>query len=1159
VEFRQLESLTKRVNSFDERMLFEYVCDDLLDIPEPYRSNYHSFLINLWSYSLEVKPEFRHMDLGTIHRRSITEGSSFAQWMDRYKSYILGVYSDREYFSDEIYSQFHPLPLNTKEGYVNLSGIYRSNSLFEWIPEKANLKEICFSPVNISCEDLEEFRKITREYLDEEKFRFLKMPDWREFVGPSDKKTADGPYWSADDATPAMTRGRSVLVHINRELKGARAAVKEEYSSVLRIRWIEKSVQKILAMDSRDVSRNQAFVLKAKLRQACSKGGYSYCRDFNKEGLTKPWPVIKVLMEELYDASGWQSFEPTSFFDNWTYEEDGVIHYPTRGHGLGMANALTTFMNIILEEMCSRRVGYAPNFSGYNNDDAATYFCDRRHAINYATMDREICEGLGLDFKPKASYIAKEEISLCEQYWSLKNRDYGYKGSYSTEAFFGLLKCTNASEAKFRASSTDVTYIPKNYMTIVINYWGWTLYRNEQSRVKTFGGWFPLKIKNVDLTFSKVKGTDVVPREEYSAWKAMDLVELQIRPWDKRTVANRMYDHYPEEFLETYEISKEYVIGANARTSIDPAETKRMWTMYQTRLRQEFKKQNKLYDKLKQKPTYSEVYLAEIEKNFRIDYVPPIDRRYGEHCTETSVKDWSFRSPYSNLGLELELELWKNDPHKCNNICEGSINLSLNKFGEGYRGAVARAKELGLAGWETYSLPGPQARDNFIDPYAYIRVCDISGSQYRSWIPTDLNPKKLAYLEERDKLFGEKRLRLDEWPKIGAMNSAEIFMVRKIYKMREHLTEDQLEDLISLGKKFPGIGHSAQGCYKLSQILKRVTKMAKILAKTYEWDFPKVFSESMEQTYPYSYFSGQKDYPDVCDYGSDISVVSDFYPGFEEMPDPEAEFRDDELSLNDMSLVETSDEEYQEELVSEPALSEDELAMSDHSEACEDDEITLASDETFISGMYDEVEYIDGDTYEDQIGESEAPTAESMKALSALMDELDCDSSHRSSESGPSRVSEQDEILEEEFFQDDEVEAESEGSPLSEYDDESRTLASGETFMLELYENVYLDDEEVVEEPLHDDENHHVDFTAMSELMNELEDDASRGSCDRRSVTTSVSNLVDSMGRSIIIDSSEGSPIDESECGSIETSEDPGSDADPEFEFFTDENPRGDY
>jgi hypothetical protein len=77
--------------------------------------------------------------------------------------------------------------------------------------------------------------------------------------------------------------------------------------------------------------------------KSMEKFKFSYCRDLTKEGLTKPRNLLKIMLECIKKRFEDFPVQP-DFFDTYCVLVDGGNVYPPRGHGLGMANELTTLM-----------------------------------------------------------------------------------------------------------------------------------------------------------------------------------------------------------------------------------------------------------------------------------------------------------------------------------------------------------------------------------------------------------------------------------------------------------------------------------------------------------------------------------------------------------------------------------------------------------------------------------------------------------------------------------------------------------------------------------------------------------------------------------------------------------------------------------------------
>ena len=73
---------------------------------------------------------------------------------------------------------------------------------------------------------------------------------------------------------------------------------------------------------------------------------------------------------------GWDIIDH-HFYDNIIVEENGSEYRPTRGHGLGMANSLTTIMQIVIFNMTIGQMALIKDFEPkkigalFLNDDAA--------------------------------------------------------------------------------------------------------------------------------------------------------------------------------------------------------------------------------------------------------------------------------------------------------------------------------------------------------------------------------------------------------------------------------------------------------------------------------------------------------------------------------------------------------------------------------------------------------------------------------------------------------------------------------------------------------------------------------------------------------------------------------------------------------------------
>jgi hypothetical protein len=820
----------------------ELAYNDLLTINEPYRSNLHGFLVNLFSYTLAVPENRRDLSIYTILRRSLQEGPAFADYVSDLKSYLFAMKHGRRLFSQEIKNRFE----NDEIPFVFtcVGDIYRSNSLFYWTPENPDIVGITSEEPFESPEIISEFRDKTRQYLENPKFCFFKANnDYKTFYTDNTKKAKEGMNWQLDPVKPASIRGVSKVAFIPRELSGSRAAVVEDSDSVLRIRWIDSEVKRIIAHDKRakmetrtDVLRNQLIdALQERVRRGYktnrkeSSERWAYCRDFKKEGLTKNRTLLRVMLEELHTRfPECEAFKTTWFFDSWRFELEGKEYFAKRGHGLGMANALTTLMQIIIEEMTKERVASDVRViaSFYCNDDAAIILDSEDHADRYSIIDRTLCEGLGLSFKEKSSYVARQHLNFCEQYvgvdYNLNN-----KTAYSYESLFILWKGINASHARELAMSLNLQGISKEMASYVVKYWGPVLYKNEYTRPRSLGGWFREISQGVDISFMEENALRQVPQMEEAANYAYQETKLIYTPWKSwKPRLTKKAQVYPQEWLLSGDRDLYIKRESTFKAESNIGENVRAWKAYEKKLKQNFSKSCSWWAKNRhRRRTFGDVYKSECDLRPKEDIIPPAYMRVETQSFEASyTADVEFEHPYRAPNQHIDLQIWKSGrqvesyPRKMGittNLRLGSKDIPRQKHGPAQRAISLRhlrgPKKVPLKIWNLYLVPDQKTFDYWHNPFAVGRVADSWRRNYNSYIPTYLSPKKKDLLELRDQYFGRK-LTWIEWMSVGTLNPADIQLLSLFRdNIDDTLGPDErmsvsFDRLIREFRKYPGFG-----------------------------------------------------------------------------------------------------------------------------------------------------------------------------------------------------------------------------------------------------------------------------------------------------------------------------------------------------------------
>lgn len=246
------------------------------------------------------------------------------------------------------------------------------------------------------------------------------------------------------------------------------------------------------------------------IRRRISKFGKKYHffvhRDMKKEGITKPRTLLKIMLEELNRKyPEMEAFHDTDFYEDFQLMVDHEIKSPERGHGLGMANSLTTLMNIAiylisigLDDDDLEPIQEEASSLSLNDDFVAGFETEED---SYAYQDRELRVMTELDilFAPKKSFCSYEKFVIAEEYWP---RPLSRKESYKRAEVLNVLGCTNIVHAKALTNSL-VSIETIDYWDVykeeIISYWGYEFFPEEYKYPFRAGGWVTYNYAGVCL------------------------------------------------------------------------------------------------------------------------------------------------------------------------------------------------------------------------------------------------------------------------------------------------------------------------------------------------------------------------------------------------------------------------------------------------------------------------------------------------------------------------------------------------------------------------------------------------------------------------------------------------------------------------------------
>lgn len=229
------------------------------------------------------------------------------------------------------------------------------------------------------------------------------------------------------------------------------------------------------------------------LRKYRKDFSYFLDRDLEKEGITKPRELVQIILEVLEEKyPGLPAWKYKDIYKDYRILHDGKILNPPRGHGLGMANALTTIMQCAVVEMVFQRMNRNDFTIGLMgalayNDDLTIGFTDEEDLETYWDSEDSVMTDLRLLRKNTKSHRG-EDFVLCERYNESLNRKLSY---HMTELFnifsaplIGIAKSYSSNLSSHISAEMIDTYIHS-----IVDFWGYEFYEDEWRYPAAFGGW----------------------------------------------------------------------------------------------------------------------------------------------------------------------------------------------------------------------------------------------------------------------------------------------------------------------------------------------------------------------------------------------------------------------------------------------------------------------------------------------------------------------------------------------------------------------------------------------------------------------------------------------------------------------------------------------
>jgi hypothetical protein len=279
--------------------------------------------------------------------------------------------------------------------------------------------------------------------------------------------------------------------------------------------------------------------------------------------------------------------------------EDGTLFEPCRGHGLGMANALTTLMQIVIFYMTLEKIEIeTTGIAGFfHNDDAIVGFPSEESLIDFWGEDGYILSGLGIIRQDEKSFWAENAGVFCEEYFSSRTTHLNDKESYVRREVLIALSASSICQAKAITSSiiTKDDTIINQYLPEIIDFWGYEFFPNEYLYPTCVGGWVSKSIAGISLD---LKDLDELPYDNlvYAAYQASKLNRIlpKKKKKDRKIFSPPIQKIYPSfvpeerfradfDFGTVFDIEKRY-----KRLRFDPSNYWEAWLVLMRKRRRRF-------------------------------------------------------------------------------------------------------------------------------------------------------------------------------------------------------------------------------------------------------------------------------------------------------------------------------------------------------------------------------------------------------------------------------------------------------------------------------------------------------------------------------------------------------------------------------------------
>jgi hypothetical protein len=508
------EDIARKIFFFFRELDYPY--RRYVDIPfeDPLRSEIRRFLLSLDAYIESTpKPVIPEKEIlyGSVHK-------DFAKKLKRIKkkSFITSwgslPYDLPEWWEET--KSYHIRDIGQIFNYQYLIFFDQDEEVDDW--------KLGMLPVDIKQETLDKFRQQVRDILpDRSSFQRIDPLEITSALSGSssytNKKRIKSYKIKENHLNFSKKRKSGLRTVINVGVENTRDSVLLQPEDLNTISLIENQLYEILSCIEGHIHlKNKDRALKRAIDLSKIYTFYIQ-RDLEKEGITKPRELLKVMLEELNNAyPDLEAFRYTDFYDNYSLIVNDQEYLLKRGHGRGMANTLPTLMqlaifNLIAEEM-SDEIGEVDMKCLALNDDYVVGLKTEYHADLYWEKEDEILSDLGLFRVPEKSFQSVNKFTIAEIYIEYEKEH--KKNSYQLRESLLTLACYNICQAKNYFASVQNFIDPDcmlRYIEEFKRYWTYEFFKDEYHYPVIFGGWINDTLNGIDMSFKIIEDIQINP------------------------------------------------------------------------------------------------------------------------------------------------------------------------------------------------------------------------------------------------------------------------------------------------------------------------------------------------------------------------------------------------------------------------------------------------------------------------------------------------------------------------------------------------------------------------------------------------------------------------------------------------------------------------